>query len=78
VRTLEGKKWGVSAQSNRKRDTTLQFAISYDPLLSGLIKHNKIMQGNNFLKWDLLELVLLQNQFIFMPDVYSLNAERQI
>lgn len=36
------------------------------------------MQGNNFLKWDLLELVLLQNHFIFMPDVYSLNADRQI
>lgn len=78
MKTLEGKRWRVSAQSNRKRDTTLQFAISYYPLLGGLIKHKKIMQGNNFLKWDLSELVLLQNQFVFMPDVYSLNADRQI
>lgn len=32
-----GKKMGGSAQSNRKRGTTLQFG--YNPLLGGLIKH---------------------------------------
>lgn len=36
------------------------------------------MQGNNFLKWELSELVLLQNQFVFIPDVYNVNADRQI
>lgn len=65
---------GGSAQSNRKRGGTLQFR--YNPLLGGLIR--KIVGGNNFLKCDLSELELLQNQFIFIPDVYSLNADRQI